>query len=87
MGPKAFEKLPANALGDLLRDYAKSDLGQANQWGDGAWIFYLFDERCITQAVDYDKSAITVPKAGTETQRIAKEFFTTMTDPGVYHRK
>ncbi len=85
--PKLFEKLPANALGNLLRNYAKSDLGKANQWGDGAWVYDLFDRHCITQAEAYGKSAITVPKAGTNAQRMRKEFFNTMANSSVYHNK
>ena len=74
-----FEKLPDNALGQLLRDYAQSDLAKANQWGDGAWIFYLFDHRCISKAEAYDKIAITVPEGGTNFERIRDEFLTTLT--------
>ncbi len=85
--PKSFEKLPANALGDLLRGYAKSDLGKSNQWGDGAWVYNLFDRRCITQAEEYEKSSITVPRAGTSARRMSEEFFVTMTDPSVYQNK
>lgn len=83
----AFEKLPRNPLGDLLRGYARSGLGRANQWGDGAWVFYLFDRRCLTRAEDYDKQAITVPRGGTDAKRMAAEFFATMTDERVYQKK
>jgi hypothetical protein len=85
--PKAFDKLPKNPLGNLLREYAASDLGKANRWGDGAWVYWLFDHRCLTRAEDYDKLAITVPKGGTDARRMAAEFFETMTDTTVYHKK
>jgi hypothetical protein len=71
-------------MGDLLRGYARSDLGAANQWGDGAWIFQTFRPGCLTQAEDYDHLAITVPKEGTDVKAIAAAFFETMTDPATY---
>jgi hypothetical protein len=83
----AFEKLPANPLGDLLRGYAKSGLGKANQWGDGAWIYYLFDHRCLTRVEPYGTGAITVPRTGTDAERMKEEFFATMTTAAAYHTK
>lgn len=83
--PKPFQKLPNNPLGQLLWKYARSDLAKANQWGDGAWIFYTFDHHCLTKVQDYDRVAITVPKEGTNVKRIAAEFFATMNDAAVYH--
>ena len=84
--PARFEQLPRNPLGDALRHYANSDLGKANQWGDGAWIFATFVPRCLTRARDYDGVAITVPKDGTDVARMEDEFFATLTDPAVYAR-
>ncbi len=84
--PRAFEKLPANPLADLLRTYADSDLGKANQWGDGAWVYWLFDRRCLTQAEPYGTDAITVPRAGTKAARMKDEFFATMTNSAAYHK-
>ena len=74
-----FSELPRNPLGDLMRKYASSGLGHANQWGDGSWIFFTFDSRCLTKVEDYDKQAITVPKAGTNAEQMEREFFNTMT--------
>ena len=85
--PKPFAKLPVNPLCDLLREYAKSSLGKANQWGDGPWAYQLFDTRCLTRAEDYGKHAITIPKGATDTKRISDEFFATLMDPNVYHSK
>lgn len=79
-----FDALPDNPLGRELRRYARSELGKANQWGDGAWPFFLFDPRCLTQFADYDGQAITIPRAGTNVARMADEFFSTLTDPRVY---
>jgi hypothetical protein len=83
--PDRFKELPHNPLGDLLRTYAFSGLAKANQWGDGAWIFYTFDHRCLTRAEDYDNVAITVPKPGTNVKAMEDEFFATMRNPTVYH--
>jgi len=84
--PDRFKELPHNPLGDLLRTYAKGDLARANQWGDGAWIFYTFEHRCLTQAEDYDHEAITVPKEGTDIKAMEDEFFITMKNPKVYRQ-
>jgi hypothetical protein len=82
--PERFKSLPKNPLGDLLRAYATVGHGKANQWGDGAWVFYTFDHRCLTKAEDYEKAAITVPREGTNVKRMEDEFFATMTNPAVY---
>ena len=66
------------------RHYATEGHGKANQWGDGAWIFYTFDRRCLTKAVDYDGMAITVPREETNVRAMEDEFFTTMKDRAVY---
>ena len=83
--PAAFSDLPKNPLCDWLREYAATDLGKANQWGDGAWLFWLFDPRCLTQAADYDGQAITVPKEGTDVTRMKSEFARAMKEPAAYH--
>lgn len=77
--PDRFRDLPQTPLGDFLRHYAFEGHGKANQWGDGPWIFYTFDHRCLTNVEDYDGAAITVPKGATATGMIEDEFFATMT--------
>lgn len=84
--PERFQELPKNPLGNTLREYARSPLGQANQWGDGAWIFATFVPGCITKVESYDGVAITVPREGTDVRRIEEEFFATMTHPALYDR-
>ncbi len=76
--PERFKELPDNPLGEMLRKYSTSDLGRANQWGDGAWLFQLFAPGCITQVETYDKQALTVPRAGNNVQAMEEEFFRTM---------
>jgi hypothetical protein len=82
--PERFNDLPQNPLCDFLREYAFRGHGKANQWGDGAWIFQLYDPRCLTQVEDYDGQAITVPRAGTNVASMENEFFRTMTNPNAY---
>lgn len=79
-----FEQLPKNPLCDWLGEHANSRLGKANQWGDGAWIFWLYDHRCLTKATDYDKLAITVPKEGTNAAAMEEEFLRTMKNARIY---
>jgi hypothetical protein len=85
--PDRFRELPDNPLGDALRTYAKSGLGKSNQWGDGPWIFYVFDRRSLTKASDYDGTAITVPREGTNVRVMEEEFFKTMKNAAVYRKK
>lgn len=79
-----FNELPKNPLCDWLRKHANSGLGKANRWGDGAWIFYLFDHRCITKATLWDGEAITVPREGTNAKAMEEEFFRTMMKRAAY---
>jgi hypothetical protein len=79
-----FNELPNNPLCEWLREHAKSGLGKANQWGDGAWIFYTFDRRCLTKAVLWDKQALTIPRDGTNAKAMEEEFFRTMKNPRLF---
>jgi hypothetical protein len=81
-----FKQLPMNPLCDWLREHARSGLGKANQWGDGPWVYFLFDRRCLTQAVPWDKHAITIPREGTNAKAMEEEFFRTMTNARVYSK-
>jgi hypothetical protein len=82
--PAAFDRLPDNPLGRLLKDYAQGGLAQANQWGDGAWLFWLADPKCLTRAEKWDDSAITIPRDAGDVRAMSEAFFRTMTDPRVY---
>ena len=76
--PARFDSLPMTPLGDTMRKYANSDLGKTNQWGDGAWIFHLYEPRVFSKVDEYDREAITVPRDGTNVSVIESEFFKTM---------
>ncbi len=47
---KDFDPLPRNPFCDDMRRLIRSDLGQANQLGDGAPLVWLFQQRCWTGA-------------------------------------
>ncbi len=47
---KDFESLPKNPFCNDLRRLIKSNLGQANQLGDGAPLVWLFNPQCWTSA-------------------------------------
>jgi hypothetical protein len=73
-----FRDLPKNPINDFLREYSVSNLGKANQWGDGAWLFQLFAPGCLTGVEDYDGRGITVPKDKNNVKAMEEEFFRTM---------
>ena len=82
--PERFHMLPKNPLTETLSNYAISELGKANQWGDGVWIFALFEPRCISKVLNNKFDEFTVPKEGTNFRWIEVEFFKTMSNPKVY---
>lgn len=84
---RRFDELPKNPLCDWLREFTRTGLGIANQWGDGAWIFYTFDRRCLTKAVPWDRHAITIPRDGTNAKAMEEEFFRTMKDSRLFPRQ
>jgi hypothetical protein len=79
-----FDRLPDNPLGRLLKEYARGDLAKANQWGDGAWLYWLEDPGCLTGAEPWDDSALTIPREAVDVTRMSETFLRTMTDPRVY---
>jgi hypothetical protein len=55
-----------------------------NQWGDGAWIFWLFDRKSLTQFEIYDEIGLTIPREGVNTDAMQREFFRTLMDPKAF---
>lgn len=82
--PENFSSLPDNPVCDAMRRYAFGDLAKDNQWGDGAWIFWLFDRDCLTKAEIYDETGLTVPREGVNATAMGKEFFRTLLAPGTF---
>lgn len=78
--PEAFKTLPKNPVCDALRRYAFGDLAKDNQWGDGAWIFWLFDREALTTCEVYDDVGVTIPQQGVNTAAMRREFFRTLTN-------
>ena len=77
--------LELTEVGDLLREYAESNLGRAKLRGDEAWVFQSFDFRCLTKAEPYGTDAVSTPKPGTNAKRLRAKFLSTMTNPTVDH--
>jgi hypothetical protein len=82
--PESFAALPKNPVCDALRRYAFGDLAKDNQWGDGAWIFWLFDRKSLTTFEIYDDVGLTIPKEGVNADAMQREFFRTLMDAKVY---
>jgi hypothetical protein len=76
--PERFEDLPRNPLCDFLRGYSITDLGRANRWGDGAWLFQLFAPGCITAVEELDGLGLTVPLRGNVPSAMEAEFLRTL---------
>lgn len=55
-----------------------------NQCGDGAWIFWLFDGKSLSQFEIHDEVDLTIPKEGVDTNAMQREFFRTLMDPKVF---
>jgi hypothetical protein len=53
---KDFEALPDNPFTLDMKRFIKTDLGRANQLGDGAPLVWLFQPRCWTDAEEYRAS-------------------------------
>ncbi len=84
MATEDFKKLPDNPVCDAMRRYAFGGLAKDNQWGDGAWIFWLFDRRCLTRTEVYDETGITIPKDGVDAKAMREEFFRTLLAPDTF---
>lgn len=97
--PKHFANLPDNPFCKEMQQFIRTDLGMANQLGDGAPLVWLFEPRCWTgartrravwrePAVDFIESEagdiLDIPRAQTDLHRCRIEFFRVLEDPHVY---
>ncbi len=97
--PEDFEQLPDNPLCQFLEDFIKTDLGQANQMGDGSALVWLYDNACWQGAESLEafyqdpaavykkgdhKDVLNIPKSKTNLKRMNQEFFRVITNPEVY---
>lgn len=85
-----FKDLPDNPLTKEMKRFIQTDLGIANQLGDGAPLVWMFDNSCwkaaeergavfITPSVRYEvnggKDVLNIPKNATDLDASRKEFF------------
>ncbi len=97
--PEHFQGLPDNAFCREMQGFIRSDLGMANQLGDGAPLVWLYDPGCWTgarvreavwkgKAVEFTLAAegdvLDIPRDQTDLERSRAEFFRVLENPRVY---
>ena len=97
--PEHFSNLPDNPFCNEMKAFIDTDLGMANQLGDGAPLVWLYDPNCWQGAltrkavwngrfVEYIESetgdVLDIPRAKTDLNRSRKEFFRVVENPRVY---
>jgi len=97
--PEHFKNLPDNPFCNEMKVLIRTDLGLANQLGDGAPLVWLYDPKCWTgartrkavwrgKAVDFEQSSdgdvLDIPRDWTDLQRCRKEFFRVIENPRVF---
>lgn len=99
--PEHFANLPENPFCDEMKAFIKTNLGMANQLGDGAPLVWLYDPKCWTgvvirqalwqgKAVDFIESkngdVLDIPRNQTDLLRCRKEFFRVLENTKVYSK-
>ncbi len=97
-----FEVLPDNAFCDEMKRFIRTNLGRANQLGDGAPLVWLYNPNCwrgvkIRRAIWKGKATnfpegkpgdvLDIPKAKTDLDECRREFFRVLSNPNVYGAK
>ncbi len=97
--PVHFANLPDNPFCNEMKGFIRTNLGLANQLGDGAPLVWLYDSKCWTgvrirkavwrgKAVDFEESkdgdVLDIPRDRTDLERCRKEFFRVVENPKVY---
>ena len=97
--PEHFANLPDNPFCNEMRAFIRTNLGMANQLGDGAPLVWLYDPKCWTgartrkavwrgKAVDFveaeDGDVLDIPRDRTDLARCREEFFRVLENPAVY---
>ena len=100
--PEHFNQLPDNPFCNEMKAFIKTNLGMANQLGDGAPLVWMFDPTCWRgtrtrkavwkgKAVEFvlskDGDALDIPREKTDLNQCRKEFFKVMENPAAYHGK
>ena len=99
---KDFDRLPRNPFCDDMRRLIRSNLGQANQLGDGAPLVWLHNANCWTNAtvktavwrgkatefVDGQPGdLLVIPKRATNLKACRDEFFRVLSNAAVYEER
>lgn len=100
--PEHFKDIPKSPIGDEMRRFIQTDLGQANQMGDGSATVWFYNNRCWRgveeRGVEYKGPAtvlpkrepsevLGIPKEKSDLEEMRKEFFRVMNDPRVYENE
>jgi len=98
-GPHHFANLPDNPFCNEMKAFIKTNLGMANQLGDGAPLVWLYAPACWTGAqtrravwkgkavefiTDTPGDVLDIPRANTDLKRCREEFFRVLGNPAVY---
>ncbi len=90
---KEFDSLPDNEVCNFMKKFMRKDLGIANQLGDGAWITWLYDNRCFNDVNKYlvenepingeivtddNYDILSIPEEGSDFKFMREEFFSTL---------
>ncbi|MBI1391006.1 MAG: hypothetical protein GC154_21465 [bacterium] len=94
-----FDGLPKNPLTNELKRFIRTDLGRANQLGDGAALVWMMNHACWRgaeergavyngKAVEYRAEAgrdvLNIPKNKTDLKASREEYMRVMSDPATY---
>ena len=94
-----FANLPDNPFCNEMKEFIRTDLGMANQLGDGAPLVWLYNPKCWVgarvrkavwqgKAVDFEESedgdVLDIPRDKTDLDQCRKEFFRVVENPEVY---
>lgn len=98
--PEHFEALPDTPINHEMKRFIQTDLGAANQMGDGAAIVWQSRPSCWQAAIPmearYEGNAVryssdgespellTIPKAASDLEAMRSEFFRVITDERLY---
>lgn len=99
--PEHFETLPDNPVSKFIQTFIRTNLGAANQMGDGAPLVWMFDNHCWKNAVvkgavfnppavrylkNENKDVLVIPRDETDLKKTRKEFLRVLSDPNLGNR-
>jgi hypothetical protein len=99
--PEHFDPLPNNPVTKFMKNFIRTNLGAANQMGDGAPLVWMYDNSCWTgaethgaqfigPAVQYRKNGendvLVIPKEKTDLNKTRKEFLRVLGNSKLYNQ-